>query len=111
LINLHVHRYYYLWQVSKFVDTALQEAGVNVERDLDQVQFVDVYRKVVLALVQFLREKPLSVVHTEKVFDGSSISQLIKDKQALNLVCDKSPSTHENFLNFSFPATFYIATS
>lgn len=83
------------WQVSKFIDTALQEAGVNVEQELDQVQFVDVYRKVVFALAKFLRDKPLTAAHTEKVFDGSSIRQLIKDKQALDLVqCDRSLSKY-----------------
>ena len=57
-----------------------------MEQELDQFQFVDVYRKVSLALAKHLHAQPMTVAYTEKVFDGSSISQLIKDKHALDLV-------------------------
>lgn len=82
-------------QIPNVVDRALQEAGISMEQDLDQTQFVDVYRKAVLAVVKYLKAKPLTVAHTEKVFDGSSISNLIKDKKALDLVSDGSSSKYE----------------
>lgn len=71
--------------VSKYIASALQEIGVSAQQEVNQSQFVDVYRKVTLALARNLQEKPLTVAHTEKVFDGTSISQLIKDKHALDL--------------------------
>lgn len=92
--------------VSNFIDTALQEAGVNVEQDLDQTQFVDVYRKVVLALVKFLKDKPVSVAHTENVFDGASIRQLIKDKQALDLALSLAWEIMPKTSNGSAPKSY-----
>lgn len=75
-------------EIPNVVDRALQEAGIGMEQELDQTQFVDVYRKAALALVKYLKAKPVTVAHTEKVFDGSSISHLIKDKKALDLAMD-----------------------
>lgn len=83
-------------QIPNVVDRALQDAGIGMEQELDQSQFVDVYRKAALALVKFLKAKPVIVAHTEKVFDGSSISHLIKDKKALDLVSDRSSSKYED---------------
>jgi hypothetical protein len=65
----------------------MQEAGVNPEQNLGQFEFLDAYKKVALAVAKYMREKPMSVAHTEKVFDGTSISNLLKDKHALDLVC------------------------
>lgn len=73
-------------QVSKYIDRAFQESGVNPEQELSQVQFVDAYRKITLAVASYIRSNPMSVAHTEKVFNGTSISDLLKDKHALDLV-------------------------
>lgn len=87
-------------QIPNVVDRALQEAGIGMEQELDQTQFVDVYRKAALALVKYLKAKPVTVAHTEKVFDGSSISHLIKDKKALDLVSDRSSSQSTRIMHF-----------
>jgi len=92
--------------VSKYIDTALQEIGINVAQELDQFQFVDVYRKVSLALAKHLHVQPLTVAHTEKVFDGSSISQLIKDKHALDLALDLAWEIMPKASNGSAPKSY-----
>ncbi|KAG0504941.1 hypothetical protein M758_N007000 [Ceratodon purpureus] len=74
--------------VSKNIDRAMQEAGINAEQGLGQLEFADAYRKVALAVAMYMREKPMTVAHTEKVFDGTSISNLLKDKHALDLALD-----------------------
>lgn len=77
-----------LWdlQVSKYIDSAFKQSGVNSEQGLNQAQFVDAYKKVVLAVAAFMRNQPMVVAHSDKVFDGTSISNLLKDKHALDLV-------------------------
>lgn len=73
-------------QVAEHMDRAFQSVRLNPQQDLDQTQFVDAYKKVVLEVAMSIRQKPLTVAHADKVFDGSSISALLKDKQALNVV-------------------------
>ena len=73
-------------QVSEHMDRAFQSVRLNPQQDLDQTQFVDAYKKVVLEVAMSIRQKPLTVAHTDKVFDGSSISALLKDKQGLYAV-------------------------
>lgn len=58
-----------------------------MEQNLSQTEFLEAYKKVALAVATYLRQKPMTVAHTEKVFDGTSISNLLKDKHALDLVC------------------------
>jgi len=74
-------------QVSKHIDRAFQESGVNGQQELNQAQFVDAYRKVTLAVATYMRGTPLMVAHSDKVFDGTSITSLLKDRHALDLVC------------------------
>lgn len=74
--------------VAEHMDRAFQSVRLNPQQDLDQTQFVDAYKKVVLEVAMSIRQKPLTVAHTDKVFDGSSISALLKDKQALNVALD-----------------------
>lgn len=73
-------------QVAEHMDRAFQSVRLNPQQDLDQAQFVDAYKKVVLEIAMSIRQNPLTVAHSDKVFDGSSISALLKDKQALNVV-------------------------
>jgi hypothetical protein len=71
-------------QVSGQIQRAFTMAGIHSDQSFNQTEFVDVYRKAVLALAQCLREKPLTVAYSEKMFDGSSITALLKDKPALD---------------------------
>jgi len=70
--------------VSGQIQRAFTMAGIHGDQSFNQTEFVDVYRKAVLALAQCLREKPLTVAYSEKIFDGSSITALLKDKPALD---------------------------
>lgn len=74
--------------VSKYIDSAFQQSGVNPEHPLNQAQFVDAYKKVALAVASFMRNQPMMVAHSDKVFDGTSITNLLKDKHALDLALD-----------------------
>ncbi len=77
-------------QVSGQIQRAFTMAGIHGDQSFNQTEFVDVYRKAVLALAQCLREKPLTVAYSEKMFDGSSITALLKDKPALDAVSIQS---------------------
>ncbi len=77
-------------QVSGQIQRAFTMAGIHSDQSFNQTEFVDVYRKAVLALAQCLREKPLTVAYSEKMFDGSSITALLKDKPALDAVSIQS---------------------
>jgi hypothetical protein len=73
-------------QVSEQIQKAFKMAGIQGDQSLNQYDFVEVYRKAVLALAECLKGSPLTVAHTEKTFDGSSITALLKDKPALDAV-------------------------
>lgn len=73
-------------QVSKYIDRAFQESGVNGQQELNQSQFVDAYRKVTLAVATYMRSSPMMVAHSDKVFAGQGITNLLKDQHALDLV-------------------------
>lgn len=82
-------------QVSEQIEKAFKMAGIQGDQSLNQYDFVDVYRKAVLALAECLKGNPLTVAHTEKTFDGSSITALLKDKPTLDAV-SISNSTKQN---------------
>jgi len=74
--------------VSKYIDRAFQESGVNGQQELNQSQFVDAYRKVTLAVATYMRSSPMMVAHSDKVFAGQGITNLLKDQHALDLALD-----------------------
>ncbi len=80
-------------------------AGIHGDQSFNQTEFVDVYRKTVLALAQCLREKPLTVAYSEKIFDGSSITALLKEKPALDAVSIQSLMKN-HFLKIFFSIFF-----
>lgn len=82
-------------QVSEQIQKAFKMAGIQGDQSLNQYDFVEVYRKAILALAECLKGNPLTVAHTEKTFDGSSITVLLKDKPALDAV-SISNSTKQN---------------
>lgn len=71
--------------VAGHISKAFQTAGINPEQELNQSAFVEAFKKVVISVAQSMRHQPLTVAHTEKVFDGSSITSLLKDRQSLDL--------------------------
>lgn len=71
--------------VSKYIDRAFQENGLNGQQLLDQEQFADAYKKVTLSVASYMKGTPMMVAHSNKTFDGTSISSLLKDKHALDL--------------------------
>jgi len=92
-------------QVSGQIQRAFTMAGIHGDQSFNQTEFVDVYRKAVLALAQCLREKPLTVAYSEKIFDGSSITALLKDKPALDAVSIQ-PLMKNHFLKIFFSIFF-----
>lgn len=74
-------------QVAGHINKAFQTAGINPEQEMNQIDFVEAFKKVIISVAQSMRQQPLTVAHTEKVFDGSSITSLLKDRQSLDLVC------------------------
>nr|XP_024376330.1 uncharacterized protein LOC112282653 isoform X2 [Physcomitrium patens] len=92
--------------VSGYIDRAFQEVGINVKQDLDQFQFVDVYRKVALAVARQMQNKPLTVAHTEKIFDGKLIGTLLKDKAALDLALELAWEIMPKTSNGSAPKSY-----
>ena len=93
-------------QVAGHISKAFQTAGINPEQEMNQIAFVEAFKKVVISVAQSMRQQPLTVAHTEKVFDGSSITSLLKDRQSLDLVCPK-PSLSW-FCSFFFLAAFFM---
>lgn len=89
-------------QVSEQIQKAFKMAGIQGDQSLNQYDFVEVYRKAVLALAECLKGNPLTVAHTEKTFDGSSITALLKDKPALDAV-SISNSTKQNKTEYYHP--------
>ncbi len=97
-------------QVSAQIQRAFTMAGIHGDQSFNQTEFVDVYRKAVLALAQCLREKPLTVAYSEKMFDGSSITALLKDKPALDAVSIQSLMKnhfHKIFFSIFFAKLWY----
>jgi hypothetical protein len=80
-------------QVSEQIEKAFKMAGIQGDQSLNQYDFVDVYRKAVLALAECLKGNPLTVAHTEKTFDGSSITALLKDKPTLDAALNEAWQT------------------
>ena len=92
-------------QVAGHISKAFQTAGINPEQEMNQSDFVEAFKKVVISVAQSMKQQPLTVAHTEKVFDGSSITSLLKDRQSLDLVCQKLSLT--DFVQ-SFLAAFFM---
>ncbi|MCO5606883.1 hypothetical protein L7F22_061074 [Adiantum nelumboides] len=66
------------------VEPALQSAGVLKQGNLSQDEFLAAYRKSLLSLASLMKEKPVTVAHTEKCFDGTTISRFLKDESVLH---------------------------
>jgi len=76
--------------VSEQIQKAFKMAGIQGDQSLNQYDFVEVYRKAILALAECLKGNPLTVAHTEKTFDGSSITVLLKDKPTLDAALNEA---------------------
>eukprot|EP00250_Pteridium_aquilinum_P003232 c13548_g1_i1 orf=233-1315(-) len=70
------------------VEPALQSAGVDIMKDLSQEEFLAAYRRSLLSIASQMKEKPVTVAHTEKCFDGSSIATFLKDRSVLQQTLD-----------------------
>lgn len=70
--------------MKKVVEPALQKVGVDLQKDMKQDQFLSVYRQVLFAIASDIKQKPVTVAHTEKCFDGQSISSFLQNKPILD---------------------------
>ncbi|KAI5084597.1 hypothetical protein GOP47_0000766 [Adiantum capillus-veneris] len=65
------------------LEPALQSAGVHNHGNLGQEEFLAAYRQSLLSVASLMKEKPVTVAHTEKCFDGLSITTFLKDESVL----------------------------
>lgn len=70
------------------VEPALQSVRVDMKKDLSQEEFLAAHRNCLIAIASQLKEKPVTVAHTEKCFDGSTISTFLKNRSTLQQVLD-----------------------
>lgn len=58
------------------MDPALSQAGPALDKPVAQETFLEEFKKVVLSVVDFLKEKPAIVAHSENTFDGRGVKRL-----------------------------------
>lgn len=75
-------------KMKDMIGRALADANVNTEDRLDQFQFSDVLRKVMLSIADSMQKTPVQVAHSEKVFDGKGIVSFLKDKAVFQTALD-----------------------
>ncbi|KAH7280645.1 hypothetical protein KP509_36G007300 [Ceratopteris richardii] len=68
------------------VEPSLQSVGTNGSRRYTQDEFMKALRQSLNAIASWMREKPVTVAHTEKCFDGSAIATLLKDEPVLQQI-------------------------
>lgn len=76
------------WVMEKIVKPAAESCGfqqlINPERNASQEEFVEVFRNVVLEVASQLEKSPVTVAHSEKIYDGKSIQNFVKNKIELD---------------------------
>ncbi|XP_020219830.1 uncharacterized protein LOC109802840 isoform X2 [Cajanus cajan] len=86
------------WVFNNIVDPALSQAGPTLDKPVAQETFLEEFKKVALNVVEFLKEKPVIVAHSENTFDGRGIKRLLSNKfeldRTLNLALDNLPKDH-----------------
>ncbi|KAJ1411650.1 EF-Hand 1, calcium-binding site [Sesbania bispinosa] len=69
------------WVFNNIVDPALlAHAGPAWDKAVTQETFLEEFKKVALSVVDFLKEKPVIVAHSENTFDGSGVKRLLSNK-------------------------------
>ncbi|KAJ7518604.1 hypothetical protein O6H91_20G000400 [Diphasiastrum complanatum] len=64
-------------------ETAIKKVGVDTSSKLDQTAFINVLKQILLTIASLLQEKPLNAAYNESNYDGSGITNLLRDKEAL----------------------------
>ncbi|EFJ19433.1 hypothetical protein SELMODRAFT_271381 [Selaginella moellendorffii] len=75
------------------VDAALSRSGVNEDALIDQNEYVALFKKVLLEMSTIMSEKPLTVAHVRKKFDGQSVKAFLSDKKASKKVISEAWKT------------------
>ncbi|KAL2649334.1 hypothetical protein R1flu_017462 [Riccia fluitans] len=87
-------------KVQKLIEKAMLDARINVGESLDQMQFVEMVRKLLVILADVLKQNPLNVAHSEKEYDGQSIKKLLKNHEELQKILEENwmqlPKDHHN---------------
>lgn len=68
------------------MDPALSQAGPALDKPAAQETFLEEFKKVALSVVDFLKEKPVIVAHSENTFDGRGVKRLLSNKFELDRV-------------------------
>lgn len=72
---------------NNIVDPALlSQTGPAWDSPVTQETFLEEFKKVALSVVDYLKEKPVIVAHSENTFDGSGIKRLLSNKFELDKV-------------------------
>jgi len=71
---------------NNIVDPALSQAGPALDKPAAQETFLEEFKKVALSVVDFLKEKPVIVAHSENTFDGRGVKRLLSNKFELDRV-------------------------
>ncbi|KAL2654397.1 hypothetical protein AAZV13_04G006000 [Glycine max] len=83
------------WVFNNIVDPALSQAGPALDKPAAQETFLEEFKKVALSVVDFLKEKPVIVAHSENTFDGRGVKRLLSNKfeldRTLNLALENLP--------------------
>ncbi|KAL2346068.1 hypothetical protein Fmac_000068 [Flemingia macrophylla] len=91
------------WVFNNIVDPALSQAGPTLDKPVTQEIFLEEFKKVALRVVDFLKEKPVIVAHSENTFDGRGIKRLLSNKfeldRTLNLALENLPKDHKGKLS------------
>ncbi|KAI5402342.1 uncharacterized protein LOC127087324 [Lathyrus oleraceus] len=82
------------WVFNNIVDPALLSRGLD-RPVTDQETFMEEFKKVALNVVDYLKEKPVIVAHSENTFDGSGVKRLLSNKfqkdKTMNTTIDNLP--------------------
>ncbi|CAM6087385.1 unnamed protein product [Calypogeia fissa] len=82
-------------KMKEVLGNALASANVDTGDRLDQFQFAEALKKIVLVIANGMSKTPVEVAHSENVFDGKGIVSFLKDKEnfqtALDATWEKLP--------------------
>jgi len=87
------------WVMEKIVKPAAASCGFhrlsNPQRSVGREEFVEAFRNVVLEVASRLEKLPVTVAHSEKIYDGKSIQKFVRKKdeldQALQMIWKSLP--------------------
>ncbi|CAI8611564.1 unnamed protein product [Vicia faba] len=82
------------WVFNNILDPALLSRGLD-RPVTDQATFMEEFKKVAFSVVDYLKEKPVIVAHSENTFDGSGVKRLLSNKfqldKTMNTTIDNLP--------------------